>query len=148
MLFLVRRIIAATRHLQHPSQGLLLLLATAVIGCGSSDRVHVNGRIVRQDGSPVAGSRVTFRSPATGAWASGVTDNNGYYELGTEETGEGIAPGEYEVAVTEDQGDWDHPKPPTIHAKYTSPKTSGLSFTVEAGSDRSYDLELETPGGS
>lgn len=124
---------------------LLLLVTPATAGCASSDRVSVTGRVTRRDGSPVAGSRVTFRSPATGAWASGVTDNDGYYELGMDQRGDGIPPGEYTVAVAEDRGDWDNPKPATIHAKYASAKTSGLSIAVEAEGDQTYDIELETP---
>jgi len=93
----------------------------------------------------VAGSRVIFRSPDSGAWASGTTDSNGNYELGTTEEVEGLPPGEYLVTVVEDRGDWDSPSPPTIHAKYASPKTSGLLCTVEAGKDLKRDLQLEPP---
>jgi hypothetical protein len=127
---------------------LLTAAAAGSLGCGSSHRVPVTGRVTRQDGTPVVGSRVTFRSTDTGAWGSGVTDRDGRYELGTEEKGEGIPPGDYAVAVAEDRGDWDHPKPPTIHAKYASPRTSGLNYRVDAGSDRTFDLELEAPSGT
>ena len=48
-----------------------------VAGCRSSDRVSVSGQVTRQDGSPVVGSRVIFRSTTTGDWASGVTDADG-----------------------------------------------------------------------
>jgi protocatechuate 3,4-dioxygenase beta subunit len=125
--------------------GWLLLLAAAHLGCQASERVSVSGHVTHVDGSPVAGSRVIFRSPTTGKSASGMTDEAGYYELGTIEQRDGIPPGEYAVAVTENRGDWDHPEPRTIHPKYQSTKTSGLSCEVEPGKDTTFDLTLEPP---
>jgi hypothetical protein len=123
----------------------LLIAVLATVGCQSSDRVIVSGRITRRDGSPVVGSRVTFRSPSTGKWASGVTDGDGRYELGTTREGEGIPPGEYVVAVAENRGDWDRPKPRTIQGKYENLQTSGLSCTVDASGRAKFDFELEAP---
>ena len=86
-----------------------------------------------------------FRSATTGKSASGVTDMAGYYELGTIEKSDGVPPGVYDVAITENRGDWDHPNPRTIHSKYESTKTSGLSCEVEPGKESSFDLTLEAP---
>jgi hypothetical protein len=88
---------------------------------------------------------VIFRSATTGKSASGVTDAVGYYELGTIENSDGVSPCVYGVAITEHRGDWDHPNPRTIHPKYESTKTSGLSCEVEPGKDTTFDLTLEPP---
>ena len=74
-----------------------------------------------------------------------MTDEAGYYELGTIEKGDGIPPGAYSVAVTENRGDWDRPKPRTIHPKYESTNTSELTCKLEPGKGSSFDLTLEPP---
>lgn len=127
----------------HPLSFLLLL----AVGCGSSDRVHVSGRVTRTDGTPVNGAKVLLRSQETGKSARGVTDSEGRYELGVETKGDGIAPGEYGVAVAEDRGSWDSPKPRTVHARYESPSTSELTLTVEPSGSITFDLTLDPPAG-
>jgi len=117
----------------------------AFIGCNGGNRANVSGRVVRSDGTPVTGARVLFRSPETGKSASGITDSDGKYTLGVEKKGDGIPPGTYGVAVSEDRGSWDNPKPRTIHGKYESPKTSELIATIEGGGSSTYDLELDFP---
>lgn len=86
-----------------------------------------------------------FRSPESGKSASGITDSDGNYALGVAKKGDGIPPGTYGVAISEDRGSWDSPKPRTIHGKYESPKTSGLTATIEPDGSSTYDLELEVP---
>jgi hypothetical protein len=112
-------------------------------GCGS-DKVTVSGRATRSDGSPLARARVTYRSNDTGKWASGVTDSDGHYELGTATKGDGILPGEYYVIVVEDRGNFDSPRPRTIAAKYEIPQQSGLSCTIKSGQSTTYDMVLDT----
>jgi len=128
--------------------GSLLVCAVSlmVTGCGS-DRVDVGGTVTRTDGSPVIGARVTFRSPDTGHTASGVTDQQGRYQLGTSAVGEGILPGGYYVVVQEDRGSWDEPSPPTIDPKYARPATSGLAFKVEPGGNNTFNIEVDPPSG-
>jgi hypothetical protein len=125
----------------------LLAAALAVLpatGCGS-DRLHVGGRVARNDGSPVVGARVYFRSPETGQAATAYTDQEGRYALGTSEVGEGVLPGEYYVLVSEDRGPRTKLRPRTVHAKYESPDTSPLKFTVEPGGETTYDIVLDPP---
>jgi hypothetical protein len=119
---------------------LLLLLAG-----GCSDKASVRGRITRTDGSPVVGARVIFRSAATGKSAHGMTNTTGDYQLGVMEKGDGIPPGEYTVVVVEDLGEWENPKPSTVHQNYRHPSTSGLSVILEPRERRVYDLELKLP---
>lgn len=122
-----------------------LLAIIVLAGCHGEQRVSVTGRVTRRDGSPVVGCRVSFRSPSSGKSASGVTNDRGYYELGAVEKGDGILPGEYAIAVTEDRGDWDHPKPRTIHPRYESANTSGLTHSVDPATQMTFDLELDGP---
>ena len=105
---------------------ILLLLAT---GCGGG-RASVNGTLTTQDDLPLAGARITVRNDTTGEWATAVTDEQGHFSLGTVAEGSGLPAGEYYVVVTEDQGNWDDPRPPRIHAKYGKASTSGLRLVV------------------
>lgn len=116
------------------------------VGCGkSSDRLDVDGRVTRKDGSPLVGATVMFRSSESGKYATGVTDKDGRYELGTSRPGEGIPPGDYRVTVMENRGDEDHPSPPTVAQKYSLPGRSGLTFAVEPGGERTFDIVLDPP---
>ncbi len=124
---------------------LALAVLLSMVGCGGSGRTEVNGRVMRKDGSPLVGARVTFRSPSTGKSAMGYSDKVGHYELGTATPGEGILPGDYEVSVIEDRGPDTKLGPRTIHAGYESAQTSKLKFTVEPGGQNTYDMELQAP---
>lgn len=127
---------------------LAVILMASASGCNSDGRIGVGGRVTRDDGSPVVGARVIFRDPKTGHTASGITDQEGRYELGSGKVGEGILPGGYFVLVQEDRGDWDSLKPPTIHPKYARPSDSGLAFKVEPGGETTYDIVVEPAPGA
>ena len=121
----------------------MFLLNLCVLGC-SGDKARVSGIVKLSDGSPLTSARVTASNSA-GDWASGVTDATGQFKLGVEQSGDGLAPGSYQVIVVEDRGDWDNPKPPRIHAKYQSPSTSELELEVEAGESLTVEWTLEPP---
>ncbi len=123
------------------------LIAVVTCGCGDPDRAQVSGRVVRTDGTPVVGARVIFRSPATGKCANGLTNDIGEYSLGVMKKGDGIPSGEYVVTVVEDLGNWENPKPATIHPNYRHPDRSGLKATLTPGTSLTYDLELKLPPG-
>ncbi len=120
---------------------LTLLLS---LGCGNS-KTPVAGVIKKADGSPLPGLRVIAKLAEGKAWAAGVTDTDGKFTLGCETANEGVDPGSYVVSITEEQQDWDHPTPPTISRKYTSPTTSGLNFDATAGSAVNLELTLDAP---
>jgi hypothetical protein len=124
---------------------LLVAVLAGAVGCGSSDRIGITGRVTRRDGSPLAGARITFRSPETGKTASGFTDQNGNYELGTSSPGEGVPPGGYYVTILEDRGPIENQKPPTVSEKYNLPDSSGLLFKVEPGGAKSFDITVDPP---
>jgi hypothetical protein len=122
---------------------LVTVFCLAVTGCRSGDKIEVSGTVKLNDGSPLVNARVTAMSTETAAWASGTTDQQGRFTLGTEIAGEGLAPGKYRLSVVEDQGDWDHPQPPKISRKFGNPETSGLTLKIENNSLPPLDLVLD-----
>jgi hypothetical protein len=124
---------------------ILILGLVAVFGCNGSEKIGVNGRVTRKDGSPLVGAKVTFRSPRTGTTAIGYTDAGGHYKLGTATVGEGIPPEGYYVTVEEDRGPVTSLKKRTVAEKYTSYSDSGLKFKVEKGGETTFDMVLDPP---
>jgi hypothetical protein len=80
--------------------GVVALCAFA--GCGRSNLVKVNG-VVTLDGKPLSWATITFNPIGGGRPASGLSDENGNFELTTSSTNDGAAPGEYKVTVTKEQ---------------------------------------------
>jgi hypothetical protein len=121
------------------------LAGAAVVGCGGGDRSAVVGQLLRQDGSPLAGARVTARSDKTGKWASGYSDAEGRFSLGTVQVGDGIPPGNYYVIIVEDRGGAENLRPATIHERYANPGSSGLTVSVEPGETAELNIKLDPP---
>ena len=120
----------------------VLAIITLAAGCQSSDRVKVNGRVVRHDGTPLIQATVIARSDETGKWAKGTTDADGYYELGMASAGDGIPPGVYRVTIMEADGDASRSRP-TVPAKYVNPASSKLELTVAKGKKVTFDIKLD-----
>jgi hypothetical protein len=125
--------------------GLIASLLIAVVGCGDGNKARVTGKVLRKDGSPLVGARVIARSKGTGTSATSITDDQGEYELGTNELGDAIPPGDYDVLVVEFRGDPDYPNPPTISTKYAQALVSGLKLSVQAGETKEFDMTLDPP---
>jgi hypothetical protein len=148
----------------------ILCLATA--GCNSSNRpptYPVSGTVI-MNGKPLEGAAVVF-VPAEGVAgpqaATGITDAEGKYKLGTFTADDGAIAGEYRIKVSkfdgkkpskeeqekyisyeEEQkmqfGD-EKPTPPAkniLPPKYANEATSGFTHTVTKGKN-SVDLKLE-----
>jgi len=151
-----------------------------VLGCSrgpSRPKTYPVSGTVTMNGQPVEGARVVFvpKSAAAGApgsaggaqpqgpqVATGETDAQGRYQLGTFAKGDGAIPGEYLVKVFKyptptvqtgtGGGDEDY-RPPEEGAapppaaknllpeKYANENTSGLSFTVEPKAN-TFDIQL------
>lgn len=124
---------------------MLLIVVSAAVGCSRSDRISVAGTVARKDGSPLVGARVNFRAPDKGLNASGYTDQEGKFVLGTTKPGEGVLPGEYVVTVYEDRGSDDQRRRRTISPKYEAPGNSGLKFTVQSGENENCKFILDPP---
>lgn len=134
-----------------------LFLLGLFVGCGGSGSgtASVSGSI-KYKGKPVAKANVSF-TPAEGVSraATGLTDDNGYYKLGTFSSNDGALPGKYRVAIIA-RGPDRPPKPgetgsgmpgetmpgdPLIPVKYFAPDSSGLTFEVKKGSNAA-DFDL------
>lgn len=129
--------------------GLVLMLfgSTAlVVGCGGgTDLLPVNGTVTL-NGQPLGSGIVQFEPVGAGRPATGRLDANGNFQLTTDgETG--ARTGEYRVSVlpagfARSEEDTRPPEKSPIPARYHSPGESGLRFTVEAGSENSFDVQL------
>lgn len=139
-----------SRHLLLRSLALILL-----VGCGSGGvRTYpVGGTVTFPDGTPLAGGLVQFRS-VTGehrVGARGAIQEDGSYQLGTFESGDGVVEGDHEALVTPPpfEGDRDEVRfvPEIIDRKHTSFATSGLRYTVLTdGGENQFDIIVERPG--
>jgi hypothetical protein len=140
-----------------------MIPAVLVSGC-SDDRskppmAKVTGKVVYK-GKPVNNGSVIFTPVAgkggeTGQNATGQLESDGSFTLTTFNTGDGAILGQHVVTVEargDDLNKLNQPKAdgtiayvlpkPTIPAKYTSPSTSPLRFTVEK-TDNNFEIELK-----
>ena len=131
---------------------LILILATSTVplGCGSSNKGSVTGKVTYK-GQPVPKGTVSFQTLDLkgGRNATGEIQPDGTYTLQTEEPGDGAQVGKYRVAISaRDDEVLDYipsePVPPKrlVPEKYENPETSGLTETVESGSNN-IDFDLE-----
>ncbi|RUL86269.1 hypothetical protein [Tautonia sociabilis] len=132
---------------------LSICLALIAAGCGSSGPTmgRVSG-VVTHGGAPLTKGNVTFVPDDPDApYATGQIGPDGSYTLATSEFGDGAVVGSYKVAISglgpEDVLDYippdasDQPQSP-ISLKYADVNTSGLTATVERGSNTfNFDLE-------
>ena len=127
-------------------------------------KTHPVSGTVTQGGQPVAGANVNFFLTDGSRSAVGLTDDRGTYTLTTFSPGDGALPGQYNVSITKydrpvalpgsngdvaDTGDEPPERPETerggddesegpktlLPEKYADPKASGLTATVEEGSN-------------
>jgi hypothetical protein len=122
---------------------LLLVFLSECAGCGTAGAAKVSGTLKLSDGTPLIKARITARNESTGNWASGTTNQEGHFTLGTENEDEGLPLGEYGLIVVEHRGDWDHPSPPKISRKYENPATSGLQLQIDSGESQVLDLVMD-----
>ncbi len=122
-------------------------IALLASGCGFGERMHaVVGRVTAANGEALPNVRVVFIANGRSLTASGRTDADGRYTLGTRQVGGGAPAGEYTVlAFDDDRGnDIDHLRPSRVAARYSDPAASGLSARIEPGMGP-IDLVLEDP---
>lgn len=152
--------------------GLLPLLMTISLGCGSGNKVAHREKTVTVSGvvtlnnSPVEGATVTFDpGPASSTKAAfGVTDAAGKYSLTTYELNDGAMPGEYFVTITKQAAAQRTPDPaneeqdyrppeetegekpaqtvPMVPPKYARSATSGLKADVKDQNGQTFDFKL------
>lgn len=125
-----------------------LLLPMTLVGCGERLEATVSGKVTL-DGAVVFPGRITFApSDIKQAPAVGKLETDGSYSLSTNRI-EGALAGEYRVAIQSYEavkglkpGERHYgPTPALVPEKYLQVATSGLSYTVEPGSN-TIDIEL------
>ena len=142
---------------------LIVLAVPAAGGCSAKPYqdhrpklVPVRG-VVRFNGKPLDGARVTFTNTAAGISAYGLTDTEGKFTLTTFEPGDGAAPGHYQITVTKAvetghrtaksappvfrSGGAPHPRS-LIPQKYGNLTTSNLTAEVADGENDEIVVEL------
>jgi hypothetical protein len=131
-------------------RALFTLLVLCAIGCGTS-KVPVSGTVTYK-GQPVADSNVIFTGAgggeAAGKTATGRTDAQGNFTLGTDAPADGAVPGDYVVSVVPNmpepkEGDYSAAPPPPFPARYMNATGSDLKATVKSGADNKFPLELK-----
>ena len=125
----------------------LLLLA---VGCSDGrPPVHsVDGTLAYTDGTPVPGAAsVTFHTEADGKTyqARGAVGPDGKFRLTTFAPDDGAVAGEHKVSVAAVPGGEERPGP-TVAPQYASTETSGLTVTVQSGSNAPV-IKIERPKG-
>lgn len=126
---------------------LLFFTAVSLTGCGGAYDSSVAG-VVTLDGNPLPRGTVAFNPEKTGPPAYGQINSSGNYTVMTGRE-EGLSAGNYVVTVVandlpSEPGKDGGPPPagkPISPAWYRSKESSGLSFTVESGSNE-INLEL------
>jgi hypothetical protein len=105
-------------------------------------------------GQPLSGFRITLHPADNQRPASGVTDAEGHFVLGTNSLDDGAVPGTHKVSVIPelpvDDGlgsapaEAASPKPSVeLPAKFASPESSGVTLEVPAGGSSSLQLTLQ-----
>ena len=127
---------------------IMLLVATAA-GCGPArpGLLPAEG-VVMLDGKPLAEASVIFQPTAGGRPATGVTDAEGRFKVGTFKPRDGALPGTHVVTIARSEGTspsdtrWISPK------VYRLADQSGLSATVAPGATKfTFALSSQGPAG-
>ncbi len=126
---------------------LACLAAWGVAGCGPGEPLHsATGRVSDRDGRPLADVQIVFIATARSLSASGRTDPDGRYSMGSTSVAGGVPAGDYAVVAIDDSPnrDLDNPRPARIAERYADPATSGLTAQVKQGG-ASFDFVLDPP---
>lgn len=124
--------------------GIFLILAAS--GCGKLK--PLGGKVTFSDGKPLTTGMVVFQTATFEA--RGALDQEGKYEVGSYNNGDGIPKGTYQVFISGaskyEMGDDKNVKGMKetllIDPKFTSPEESGLKFIAD-GTVRTFDIVVE-----
>jgi hypothetical protein len=116
-----------------------LKMETDAEGAQNKPLAKVTGTVTFS-GKPLAGATVTL-VPVNGRPAGGITDEGGRFAMTTYEKNDGVAPGQYRVAITAPTPDKDDKAKNALPAKYARPDVSGLMVEVVKGANV-FDFEL------
>ena len=136
-----------------PDLARFCLLAMGMVffaGCGQKGPllVPVSG-LVTLDGEPLASAVVAFEHTGGLNMATGVTKDDGRFELAIHKMGKGATPGPHRVQISRSESDtpgkttWISPK------KYAAFETSGLSVDVTPKHNTfTFELSSQGPAGT
>ncbi|HEX6960375.1 MAG TPA: hypothetical protein VF175_00800 [Lacipirellula sp.] len=122
------------------------IVAAVLVGCGGEEWAYLEGAVLL-NGAPVGPGVVRFEpTQESRAGAIARFGEDGRYEAISSGRKEGLPPGEYRVAIEggEDASSESISTPASksaIPARYRDPSSSGLTVTVESGS-QSHDFQL------
>jgi hypothetical protein len=122
----------------------------AAVGCGGASYENVKGKVTL-DGAPLSGAHVSIApkdaaavtDPALKGPFVGVTDADGYFELGPgDKPGGGAPSGAYTLGITTKTSSGDESAPPPIERVPAPYSSGGVDFEVPAGgvTDAKFDL--------
>ncbi len=133
--------------------GSLLALGLAMVwGCGSKEAGSVSGKVTL-GGQPLSQGSIVFQDSARGISVTAPLSRDGTYVAKTHDR-PGLPPGTYQVAImpgTMADGEIPLAVDPATQAaapaspipdRYRNPATSGLTITVKAGKNPSFDFDL------
>lgn len=131
----------------------VIALMAMISGCSqSADLAAVEGRVT-YNGQPLKFGTVMFQNVKGGQPAIGMIQPDGSFKLATPKAGDGVRPGNYEVAVScyenhdpskapvADRGDMS-PGKSLVPQKYMTAATSGLTAEVKPEGNEPIVLEL------
>jgi hypothetical protein len=132
---------------------LIILGITMLIGC--SNHVPLRGKVTySDDGTPLEAGMVCFVSP-NGFLSRGDIKNDGMYIVGTNKSNDGLPPGDYSVYIIQTEQNIQQPMRGSdgqdtfvdvtverIDRKYASPRTSGITATVDR-TTKTFDFQVE-----
>lgn len=127
----------ASRSLTRRLAPALALVALAAGGCGPP-RHPVSGRVVFEDGSPLAEGSVVGETTIDGktVMARGTVGPDGAFAWGTDKPGDGARPGKYRVIVlprTLGDAEIAQGALPAVDPKFGNPDTSGIEVEIKEG---------------
>jgi hypothetical protein len=124
-----------------------ILMTSALLGCGRSDKAQVSGKVLFKDGTvPKGGVCVVQFQPAADSpaqirkAASGEIQEDGSFEAYTRKPGDGVFIGKYDVTLSV----WKGPTEPVslVHPQYTKASTTPLHVTIDDDvSDLLFELD-------
>lgn len=128
----------------------LLLSSVALCGCGGDGLATypARGTVTFPDGKPLAGGSIIFQSTEHPVTARSPILDDGTFELGTYQPGDGAVEGEHRVAILppKPQRDTDEGAVlPDIDAKYQNPERSGLVYEVQPDGDNQFEITVTPP---
>jgi hypothetical protein len=125
---------------------LSVILLAAVLtthGCSSGNLTPIDGKVIRNDGTPLSGARLVLRSKQSGRTIYGYTNDSGAIRLEVPDEETQGAARDYDVMIVEDTGDPDNRRPATIASKYLDAAKSGLKVTVQPNQKNQFEFKLD-----